>query len=206
MQAHQRPGRTGEDSELVIDHINAPLRDLIKRYGEEKLNEILSTYHDCIGSDQEMFLKEKAIMMERKNMCRTYLAIDDESRIMGYFSIGLRCMKVPQPVNEKGEPEKDDRFTIRMNVDPGTRVAQSYLIGQLSRSKDAPKGFGKKLMKDAIDLIKDANIIVGCRLVRVDCEDKLVDYYSKLGFREIKKNEDQDLKQMAYILRTETTD
>lgn len=188
---------------MAIGYINAPLRDLIERYGEDRLNGILASYHDCVRSDQEMFLKEKAIMMEKKNMCRTYLAIDGDSRILGYYSIGLRCMKVPQSVDSNGEPAKDDRFMNRMNVDPESRVAQSYLIGQLSRSKDAPKGFGKVLMRDAIDMIKDANLIVGCRLVRVDCDDRLVDYYSRFGFRLIRKNDDRDLNQMAYILRTE---
>ncbi|MBQ7701853.1 MAG: hypothetical protein IJT54_05560 [Candidatus Methanomethylophilaceae archaeon] len=182
--------------------IIAPLRTVLRKYGEEKVIEILSTYHDCIGSDQESFLKDKAIMMEKKNMCRTYLAIDGDSRILGYYSIGLRCMKVPKKKDEDGEEMKDDRFTLRMNVDPETRVAQSYLIGQLSRSRDAPKGFGSKLMEDAIRHIMDANLIVGCRLVRVDCDDKLIGYYSKLGFNEIKKNDDGDLNQMAYILRS----
>lgn len=161
------------------------------------LQSVLDSYHDCIGSDQETFLKEKAVMMEKKNMCRTYLAIDGSRSIMGYFSIGLRCMKVPR----KGG-DREDRFDLKMNIDPDSRVAQSYLIGQLSRSRDAPKGFGKTLMDEAIDLIKDANTIVGCRLVRVDCDDRLVDYYSKYGFRPIKKNDDGDLNQMAYILRT----
>lgn len=104
-------------------------------------------------------------------------------------------MRVP----ESDEDRKD--FNKKMNIDPESRVAQSYLIGQLSRSRDAPKGFGSTLMNDAIDLIKDANLIVGCRLIRVDCDDKLVEYYSKFGFKSIRKNEDGDLNQMAYILR-----
>ena len=187
---------------MVNEPIIVPLRILLKKYGEDRMTGVLNTYHDCVGSDQESFLKEKAIMMEKKNMCRTYLAIDGDSRILGYYSVGLRCMKVPKKKDENDEEMKDDRFTTRMNVDPETRVAQSYLIGQLSRSKDAPKGFGSKLMEDAIRHIMDANLIVGCRLVRVDCDDKLIDYYSRLGFSRIKKNDDGDLNQMAYILRT----
>ena len=88
--------------------------------------------------------------MEKKNISRTYLAIDADSKIIGYYSIGLRCLKVPKKEDENGNELKDDRFTIRMNVDPKTRVAQSYLIGQLSRSWDSPKGFGSKLMENAI--------------------------------------------------------
>jgi hypothetical protein len=72
------------------------------------------------------------------------------------------------------------------------------------RSHRGNRGFPQSrstLMNDAIDLIKDANLIVGCRLIRVDCDDKLVEYYSKFGFKSIRKNEDGDLNQMAYILR-----
>ena len=187
---------------VSMEYSMIPLRVLMKN-DDGTLESTLDSYHDCIGSEQELFLREKAIMMEKKNMCRTYLAIGGQSRIMGYFSIGLRCMKVPQPVDAEGVAVKDDRFTVRMNVDSDSRVAQSYLIGQLSRSKDAPKGFGTELMKDAIDMLKGANQIVGCRLVRVDCDDRLVDYYSRFGFRLIRKNDDRDLNQMAYILRTE---
>ena len=45
-------------------------------------------------------------------------------------------MRVP----ESDEDRKD--FNKKMNIDPESRVAQSCLIGQLSRSRDAPKGFG----------------------------------------------------------------
>ena len=33
-------------------------------------------------------------MMEKKCMSRTYLAIHDGS-ILGYFSIGMKCMRIP---------------------------------------------------------------------------------------------------------------
>ena len=88
---------------MVNEPFIAPLRILLKKYGEDKVITILNAYHDCVGSDQESFLKDKAIMMEKKNMCRTYLAIDSDSIILGYYSSGLRCMKGPEKINEKGE-------------------------------------------------------------------------------------------------------
>ena len=141
--------------------------------------------------------------MEKKNISRTYLAIDADSKIIGYYSIGLRCLKVPMKDDENGNELKDDRFTIRMNVYPKTRVAQSYLIGQLSRSWDSPKGFGSKLMENAIHHTVDANRIVGCRLIRVDCDDELINYYSRCGFKLVNKDNDGKLNQMIYILRTD---
>jgi imidazoleglycerol-phosphate dehydratase len=161
------------------------------------LQAFLDGYYDCVGSEQESFLKSKAIMMEKKNICRTYLAVDEEKRILGYFSIGLRCIKIP----ESDVGSKD--FSKKMNVDPETKVAQSYLIGQLSRSRTSSKGLGSMLMADAIGLIRMANHIVGCRLVRVDCDDTMTEYYSRHGFRKLKKNGVGELNQMAYILRND---
>jgi len=173
-----------------------PLDDYLLRNGEVKTLDYLRGYEGCIESDQESFLIDKAIMMEKKNICRTYLAVDDGRHILGYFSVGLRCIKL----QESDGGSKD--FSKMMNIDPETKVAQSYLIGQLSRSKTSPKGFGGMLMADAMGLIRTANHIVGCRLVRVDCDDRLVGYYSGYGFRKLKKNDLGDLNQMAYILRT----
>ena len=42
-----------------------PLRDLMEE-NDGSLETTLDSYHDCIGSDQEQFLKTKAIMMEKR--------------------------------------------------------------------------------------------------------------------------------------------
>lgn len=79
-----------------------------------------------------------------------------------------------------------------MNIDTRTGVAQSYLLGQLSRSVDAPKGLGSTL----IDLLASAKTIVGCRMVRLDCHDELIQYYSEHDFKLITRSEDGTLSQM----------
>lgn len=94
-----------------------PLDDYLIRNGEAKTSDYLRGYGGYIESDQASFLVDKAIMMEKKNICRTYLAVDEEKRILGYFSIGLRCIKIP----ESDVGSKD--FSKKMNVDPETKVA-----------------------------------------------------------------------------------
>jgi len=173
-----------------------PLGQVIRSYDEDYVKNMLQSYHDCIGSDQERFLKENSIVMEKKDMCRTYLAIDkdDVTSILGYVSIGLRCLSVPD------ETSLSKSFSKRMNIDPDTKVAQSYLIGQLSRSKDAPPGLGRSILTDALNLFFSAKKIVGCRLVRVDCSDDLREYYRDMGFNWVMRNKGKDLNQMVYIL------
>lgn len=49
----------------------------------------------------------------------------------------------------------------RMNIETRTGVARSYLRGQLSRSTDAPKGFGSILLNIAFDQLAVAKDAVG---------------------------------------------
>jgi hypothetical protein len=79
-------------------------------------------------------------------------------------------------------------------------VAQAYLLGQLVRSKDSPKGFGELLVDFAMKKVKEARGIVGCRVLRLDCADELVGYYERHGFSLIRKNGDKDLNQMVTLI------
>ena len=88
-----------------------------------------------------------------------------------------------------------------MNIDPKSGVAQSYLIGQVSRSDLSPSGLGMEAINCAIDRIADAAKIVGCRMIRVDCKDELIPYYEKKGFKFIGKNQAHNLNQLVYILK-----
>ncbi len=87
-----------------------------------------------------------------------------------------------------------------MNIDSKTNIAQAYLIGQLSRSVDAPKGLGQYLFEIAFQKLNAARDVVGCRLARVDCIDVLVSYYEAQGFKRITKNADGDLNQLVAIV------
>ena len=98
--------------------------------------------------------------MEKKSMSRTYLAVLG-TRILGYFSIGMKCMRIPDDTPISKNTRK------RMNIDEDTGVAQSYLLGQLGRDDSSPTGFGKELLSESLRRLIDANRIVGCRMVRL---------------------------------------
>lgn len=78
-------------------------------------------------------------------------------------------------------------------------VAQAYLLGQLSRDKSC-KGFRKILIDEAICKIKEAQKIVGCRVLRLDCTDELITYYQDYGFYFVKKNPNKNLNQMIMLI------
>lgn len=140
------------------------------------------------------YLHNKAVMMEKKAMSRTYLAFDNDKNILGYFSLGMKCMRVPDDTPISNSTRK------KMNIDEDTGVAQSYLLGQLGRDNSSPKGFGAELLVEAKKRLMEANLIVGCRMVRLDCADELIPYYERNGFKFVSKNRDRTLNQMVILI------
>ena len=176
-----------------IDYQFISLAYILETYGEEPTQSMLRTFHCERDHDREDYLHNKAIIMEKKSMSRTYLAVLG-TRILGYFSIGMKCMRIPDDTPISKNTRK------RMNIDEDTGVAQSYLLGQLGRDDSSPKGFGKELLSESLRRLIDANRIVGCRMVRLDCTDDLVPYYENNGFIRIDKNERENLNQMVILL------
>ena len=79
--------------------------------------------------------------MECRDLSRTYLAISlDDGAILGYMTIGMKCMRVPE------ENMLSNTVLRQMNIDESTGVSQAYLFGQLARSKQSPEGFGDMLI------------------------------------------------------------
>jgi len=178
-----------------LDYHIVSLYDVLEAYGEDATSKKLSSFRCGRDPDRESFLHNKAIMMEKKSISRTYLGLNPSTnRILGYFSIGMKCMRIPDDTPISSNTRK------RMNIDSDTGVAQSYLLGQLGRDDDSPKGFGHSLLVEALNRLSDANRIVGCRLVRLDCSDELIDYYVASGFRFVGRNVSENLNQMVIII------
>ncbi len=168
------------------------LSSLLSSYGEDEVLARLSSFEPACESSNDSFLTDNAIPMEKRSECRTYIAYDSDTQaIMGFFSIGFRCLEVPDVCGLS-------KTMLRKLNRSYEGVAQAYLLGQLSRAKGF-KGFGKTLIDEAMSRIRAAQDIVGCRVVRLDCADGLVGYYEEYGFHFVKKNADKDLNQMVMI-------
>ena len=76
-------------------------------------------------------------------------------------------------------------FTI-MNLTPGEPAR--LILGPYASQSD-------------VETFNQAMGIVGCRVVRLDCHDELIDYYKAHGFRLITTNDDRSLNQMmAFVI------
>ena len=151
------------------------LRDFLHEFDEGDVSNRLKKFICTRDSDREDFLHSKAVIFEKKSMARTYLAIIDDM-IAGYFTLSIRCLQVPDDQNISKSLSK------RMNIDPDNNVAQCYLLGQLGKADYSYKGMGADLLEDAVAIVKQANELVGCRVIRLDCMDELIPYYEQHGF------------------------
>jgi hypothetical protein len=155
---------------------------------------MLSKFSCKRDADVESFLKEKAIIHEKKNVSRTYLIfMADPIELMAYFTLAISNMDASSLQCSKNMEQ-------RMNIKRGS--AQCYLLGQLGKCDKAPRGLGKFAMDQATDRVLAANLNVGCRLLRADCKGALTEYYKDNGFMFARCNEENGLMQMVRIIGT----
>ena len=173
------------------------LSELILALGESAVNDVVQTYvsaHEAENPEVSTYLREKAISMEKRDLSRTYVSITEDLEIRGFVTLGIKCMTVPD------DNLLNNSTLKRMNIESETRVAQAFLLGQLSRSEDSITGTGRKLVAFAMDMLGEAKKIVGCRMVRLDCGDDLITYYGSLGFKLVEKSKTKGLNQMIRFI------
>ncbi len=173
-----------------------PLSYLLKNHERKEVEEMISDFVPVHKDSSPVeFLHNRAIVMELKDLSRTYFMMSNISKILGFFTLGIKCTRIP-------EDNQLSKTVLRnMNIEKSTSVAQSYLLGQLCRAADSEAGFGKIMMSEAIDKARTCMEIVGCRMIRLDCNDDMVEYYKKAGFKIINKNPEGCLNQMMSFLR-----
>lgn len=151
------------------------LNELLSK--EKALQELLNTFKCSLDSDEEDFLKNDAIKRERTKEARTFLYFDDNKvrngqiEIDGFFSLAIKLFHFTTDEND-------------FNVKKG-KPFPAYLIGQLARADSSKKGLGKTLLNVAIRYIKAAELLVGGRLIYLDCKATMINYYEKYGFKYI---------------------
>lgn len=182
------------------------LSDVLDEQGEDFCREILAVFSCPKNRDVEKFLtKRSAIDFARQGIARTFLvyASHEEKQVLcGYFTIALKYIVVNRYSISKRTARRLSKFAMPSN-DAGTLVITAPLIAQLG--KNYQNGYnelitGDELLSMALDKIREAQMILGGKVVYVECED--VDYlkafYQSNGFvifgkRALDKDEKTDI-------------
>ena len=172
------------------------LSHLISRMDGAELQLLLSSFRCSAEPAAENFLKNIAVRHEKNSISRTYLMLElngpDGNIVKGFFTLAIKCLSL-----DERHCIPEDIFE-QMNVD--RKVAQAYLLGQLAKADGAEKGLGKIMMKRALGIFSNGHEMFGCKVIRLDCKDKLIGYYESCGFAFTGKNRDGSLNQMVAII------
>jgi len=179
----------------LTDYNVIPLRRVMAEYPQEYLSRIISSFSCKRDTDVESFLKDKAVMYEKKHLSRTYLIFADNSSrdLEAYFTVAVSSMDV-------SGLECSNELQKKMNIN--NNLAQSYLIGQIGKRDDGEKGLGELAISSAMKMITKVNEKVGCRVIRLDCKPSLIKYYTDKGFTYAGKDEKKKLHHMVRIITT----
>lgn len=165
------------------------LSEMLKQAGEERTDHILSSFSSPLNSDVEFFLKTKAIFFDKQSISRTHLVFTsycNQVVLVGYFTLASKDFTIPAKNISSNLKNKIKKFG---NYDCETKSYKisAPLIAQLS--KNFADGYnelitGDELLKMACNMVSEIQMIIGGRIVYVECEDnvKLRDFYETNGF------------------------
>ena len=169
-----------------------PLSQILKSsQGISILDGVLASFKCQKNKDEEDFLHCKAISFETQNKARTYLLYNDDfTHLLGYFTLAFKSIELDDVPKDK----RKQMTAGESNVD----TYAAFLIGHLAKN-DCYKNElnGNILLNEAINIIAQAQDLVGGRLMYIDCkkEAKLMNFYESNGFVWFKTSEKTGLLQ-----------
>lgn len=200
----------------VEGHVIVRLSDLINQFTNEEgnvdelaLREILSDFSCSMNKDVNNFLHDKAILFNMQGIAKTHLVMASYKGslvIVGYFALAtktfvIKCNKIPKRLKSRilkfGQYNPDlDQLTI-----------SAPLIGQLGKNdKYSSLIDGNTLLEYACSEVKKVQMIVGGKVVYLECEEKqkLLDFYGankfvNFGSRQLEADEKDSLSGIKLI-------
>lgn len=174
------------------------LTAIIEQYGIENTQLLLSDFKCPQNRDVERFIVEKAIRFELASRARTYVIVDENLEILAYFSLTIKQVSLANFALSKTLIKRLDGFN------KNAQFINSFLIGQIAKNfavMDNPLGLGD-ILRFAIQIIMQAQALIGGRVVFVECEKPLIALYEKYDFIHLPFDLPSDTLQSANDLET----
>ena len=171
-------------------YIGMNLMDVIEQIGEEATKSLLSDFSCPLNKDVEYFLRNTAIEFSKQGISSTFLIMASYKKnyvLVGYYTLANKVFVMTKGSVPSNTWKK--RLSKFCNYDSKIKryILPVPLIGQLGKNYTNSYNeliSGDELLKLALDKVKELQMIVGGRIVYLECEDidVLVDFYSSNGF------------------------
>jgi len=127
---------------------------------------------DCEGEPLNNYLKKYAVQNQKKDAARTYVIVNEENQVIGYYTLVFGSVSF-----EETTPE--------ISAGSGKYPIPIILLARLAIDKTQKgKGLGKHLVRDALLRVVLASGIAGLRAFLVHAKDESArTFYERLGFK-----------------------
>ncbi len=175
---------------------------LIEKKGEDFYHQLVADFSCPLNNDLEHFLKNTAIENQKKNISRTnlvYASFEEQKVLVGYYSLAIQVLTLEDDISKSIRKEITGFTDLHKNNVP------VFLIGQMGKNfyNNYNKLIsGEELFAQAIIDIKEAQKLVGGRVVMIECkkDEKLKHFYNNtLGLRQIEHDQKNDL--LTYVAK-----
>ena len=163
--------------------------DYSRCIGENNVDVVLQTFDCGLNFEVQNFLLRKAMQAEKLKSAITYLVFDAQSTdLVGYFTLVLKSFSVLRDKLSSNNRKLISRFA-ELNERSSEYTTALYLIAQIGKNyaiEESQRITGGVLLNLAIEKLRDAQKIVGGKLVLVEREaerTKLHDFYKANGFK-----------------------
>ncbi len=163
---------------------------LIEALGEDKVNNILSTFSCPLNLDVEDFLLHKAILSGRQGFSVTHLvfaSFKDEPILVGYFTLANKVLVISKSCKMSESLRKRISRFSTFNQLLDQREISAPLIAQLGKNfnhADKKLISGDELLELATDVVRQSLMLLGGRVAYLECEKhaSLINFYKRNGF------------------------
>ena len=134
----------------------------------------------CGKPELDVYLQRYARQNDEKNIAKTFVAVDSEERVLGYYSLSTASIEFA------ALPE-----TLRQSL-PAYPVPAARLARLAADTSMRGQGLGARLLIDALQRILTASQEIAMKVILVDAMDEdASEFYKHYGFIELP---DQDMK------------
>lgn len=191
----------------MLNYTIVKLDELVRTFpdDENRIKGIIGCFNCLNNPDVDRFLKEKALVFDKQGLSKTYLVYTSYKNrmvLVGYFTLANKSFVVRK--NDKISKTLLKRISKFGQYDSELRqyMISAPLIAQLGKN-DAHKDLisGDILLAYACDAVREAQSLLGGKIVYLECEDKsrLLEFYRNNGFvdfgkRELEADEKDDME------------
>lgn len=164
--------------------------DILKKDGEYKCQNILSTFTSPLNKDVENFLHYKAISFARQHLSITFLVFLKTKNFLlfvGYYTLANKFVSIPESMLSKTMQKRISKFS-QYDDNLKQHLISMPLIAQLGKnfaySKQDTNFSGTDLLTLACDRVCQAQRLIGGKTTYIECSSNpyLQTFYSNHDF------------------------